>query len=203
MPRVSEQYRLAKRDHILAAARTCFARNGFHQTSMTDLLAEADMSAGAFYGYFKSKNEVITAIAEQVMDAFASEVATLLAETPAPGIDDVMIRMLGVVDHLAPTYGKLGLQVWGEAQRNNELAHIARERMLVFQEVLGGLAARAQADGQLPADVDAATAGKLVLAVLLGYLVQRLVVGDMNSQQLGATIAALSVPLASGGVARS
>ncbi|HEY9407971.1 MAG TPA: helix-turn-helix domain-containing protein, partial [Jiangellaceae bacterium] len=52
MPRVSEAHLAARRDQILQAAWTCFARDGFHATSMQDVFAEAGLSAGAVYRYF-------------------------------------------------------------------------------------------------------------------------------------------------------
>src|SRR5260370_36600230 len=65
MPKVSGEYRQERRAQILAAARRCFIRQGFQETSMADLLAEAGLSSGAVYNYFSSKEEVILAIAEQ------------------------------------------------------------------------------------------------------------------------------------------
>lgn len=41
MPRVSQQYKDDQRAEILAAARSCFVRNGFHRTSMQDVFTEA------------------------------------------------------------------------------------------------------------------------------------------------------------------
>ncbi|MGW1752180.1 TetR family transcriptional regulator [Streptomyces sp. NPDC002092] len=47
MPRITPERREAKRAEIVAAARRCFARGGFHQTSMPDIAAAAGVSAGA------------------------------------------------------------------------------------------------------------------------------------------------------------
>ena len=63
MPRITPERREAKRAEIVAAARRCFSRDGFHQTSMPDIAAEAGVSAGAPYRYFASKEEIILAIA--------------------------------------------------------------------------------------------------------------------------------------------
>ncbi|HEY0718123.1 MAG TPA: helix-turn-helix domain-containing protein, partial [Streptosporangiaceae bacterium] len=52
MPKVTQQYRDARRDQILSAARRCFLRDGFHVTSMQDLFAESGLSSGAVYRYF-------------------------------------------------------------------------------------------------------------------------------------------------------
>ena len=63
MPRVSEAHLAARRQQILDAARVCFTRNGFHATSMQDVIAEAGLSVGAVYRYFRSKEELVAAIA--------------------------------------------------------------------------------------------------------------------------------------------
>ncbi|HET6921453.1 MAG TPA: TetR family transcriptional regulator, partial [Jiangellaceae bacterium] len=44
VPRVSDAHRELRREQILDAARRKFARNGFHQTSMQDILGEAQLS---------------------------------------------------------------------------------------------------------------------------------------------------------------
>ena len=54
---------LDRRQQILEAAMLCFAKCGFHQTSMHDISAEAGISVGLIYRYFKNKEEVIAALA--------------------------------------------------------------------------------------------------------------------------------------------
>src|ERR1700759_1025601 len=63
VPRISAERRQANRAQIVAAARRCFSRQGFHQTSMPDIAAEAGVSVGAPYRYFSSKEEIILEIA--------------------------------------------------------------------------------------------------------------------------------------------
>jgi TetR/AcrR family transcriptional regulator, repressor for uid operon len=58
-----------RRAEILQAAATCFIRRGFHQTSMKELCAEAQLSPGLLYHYFTSKDEIIVAIAEEAHKA--------------------------------------------------------------------------------------------------------------------------------------
>lgn len=53
-----------RRRQILDAARHCFARSGFHGASMQEICAEAKMSPGGLYRYFRSKDDMIEAIAE-------------------------------------------------------------------------------------------------------------------------------------------
>jgi len=48
-----------RRRQILRAAMTCFARRGFHLTTMNDISAGADISVGLIYRYFESKDAII------------------------------------------------------------------------------------------------------------------------------------------------
>jgi len=54
-----------RRSQILDAALVCFARRGFHQTSMHDISAEAGISVGLIYRYFENKEAVISAMADR------------------------------------------------------------------------------------------------------------------------------------------
>src|SRR5438552_15614867 len=56
---------LDRRSQILDAALVCFAKRGFHQTSMHDISAEAGISVGLIYRYFENKEAVISAMADR------------------------------------------------------------------------------------------------------------------------------------------
>lgn len=65
MPKLSEEALQARRDQILEAAVRCFCRLGYQGTTMRDIFEEAELSAGAVYNYFQSKEEIIQAVAER------------------------------------------------------------------------------------------------------------------------------------------
>src|SRR5689334_16492171 len=65
MPKLKPETMAARRDEILQAAAACFARQGFHQTTIADVIAESGLSAGCIYGHFAGKEELIQAIGEQ------------------------------------------------------------------------------------------------------------------------------------------
>ncbi len=80
MRRANVQLQADRRSEILAAAQACFARSGFHQTSMQEICAEAGMSPGNLYRYFRSKEDIIAGIAErdraEAAQQFAASIAT-------------------------------------------------------------------------------------------------------------------------------
>jgi AcrR family transcriptional regulator len=126
MPRVSEAHLAARRQQILDAARTCFLRNGFHVTSMQDVIAEAGLSVGAVYRYFKSKNDIVEAIAEQYASLVSDLLAALVAD-PDRSLVDVMQGAVGVIDANIGPDGpmRLAVQVWAEALRDDRVGEIA------------------------------------------------------------------------------
>jgi len=56
-----------RRRQILEAALACFARKGYHQTTMDDIAAQLPFSKGLLYYYFKTKRELFLAILENWM----------------------------------------------------------------------------------------------------------------------------------------
>src|SRR5437588_7439651 len=61
-PDVSEE----RREQILDAAGAVFARMGVHDSRMDDIVEQADLSKGALYWYFKSKEDLVTAFIERL-----------------------------------------------------------------------------------------------------------------------------------------
>src|ERR1700729_2053339 len=65
MPKIAEQIRAARRDQIITAGLACFARSGYHATTMADVAAQAGVSKGTPYLYFDSKQALFLALHEQ------------------------------------------------------------------------------------------------------------------------------------------
>ena len=77
MPKLKPDVQRARSEHILDAAERCFARAGFHRTSIHDICKEAGISPGALYVYFDSKEALIAGISERDRAEFAERLATL------------------------------------------------------------------------------------------------------------------------------
>lgn len=65
MPKIAEEARAARRDQIIAAAAECFARSGYHVTTMADIAEAAGVSKGTPYLYFSSKEALFLALYEE------------------------------------------------------------------------------------------------------------------------------------------
>jgi AcrR family transcriptional regulator len=202
MPRVSEQHLAARRQQIIDAAATCFVRDGFHGTSMQDVIREADLSVGAFYRYFRSKTELIRAIAEQVVSELIEDFDALVAVDPPPPLLDVIRAGLQTADKRVDgdQRAKIALQVWGEAVRDPELGDLVAGIYRQIRSRFTAIARRARDAGQLEPGTDPEAAGAALFGLLQGYLLQRLLVGHLDIDTYASGIAALFTahPSASG-----
>jgi AcrR family transcriptional regulator len=58
----------ARRDTIVDVSARVFARGGYHATGITELCVANDLGKGALYHYIGSKEELLAAIHDRVMD---------------------------------------------------------------------------------------------------------------------------------------
>ena len=95
----------------VAEAARVFAQQGYDQTSVPELAQRLGLAAGSLYHYFASKEELLIAICDQLMDPLLAQAQQLLA-TPEPA--EVQLRAL--------------VRLW--------VAHVIanRDHMLVFQQ---------------------------------------------------------------------
>jgi AcrR family transcriptional regulator len=115
----------ARRAQILAAARDCFRRQGFHGASIAQICKEAGMSAGHIYHYFENKEAIIAAIVEQDLDRLLAMTAELrAAHDIVPALSACAAS--GLRDNLDAEAAALKLEIVAEAARNPRVAEIVR-----------------------------------------------------------------------------
>lgn len=192
MPRVSPEHLDERRRQILAAARRCFVRNGFHGTSMQDVFAESGLSAGAVYRYFAGKEEIIGAIAANALGELGAAVQALLADDAGLPLEEAVGRILATLErlddeHVAP----VAVQTWGESLRSPALAALVEETVVGVTEVIRRLVAAYRERGQLPDGVSDEQLAKLLVAVMQGFAVRHAVLGDVDAGEFEAALGAL------------
>src|SRR6058998_4036386 len=86
--RVDQRTRAARaqgresRDELLTAALRVFAQRGYREAGVDEIAAEAGYSKGALYWHFSGKEELLTALLEERIDAPMRERIALLASAP-------------------------------------------------------------------------------------------------------------------------
>ena len=77
-----EQTKASNRAAILDAARGAFGELGYGAASVRDIVRRTDLSVGAFYNYFRSKEEVYEALADDGARRFRPRLKALRETAP-------------------------------------------------------------------------------------------------------------------------
>jgi AcrR family transcriptional regulator len=173
MPKLKPAIQQARRDHILDAAEKCFARAGFHRTTIQDICRQAGVSSGALYVYFDSKEALIAGICERDRAEFAERL-TALADAP-----DFLQALNELGEHYfvhQPAYKNLlCLEIGVESTRNARVAEIHRG---VDEFVTAGfekLLRRMQDEGRIAPELEIATLARMLAVIGDGLFWRRAV----------------------------
>lgn len=176
MPRVRPEHKAERRAQIIAAARACFARAGFHRTTLQDVFAEAGLSAGCVYNYFQSKEELVLAIAD---DRHQDERRALAGGSKT---QDPVEGLHKIAKHFAETYlsadgderRRIAIQTWSEAMLDKAVLASVLEGVDAPRTQLAALIRRGQALKTISASLDANAVARTMIALLHGFLLQKL-----------------------------
>jgi TetR/AcrR family transcriptional regulator, fatty acid metabolism regulator protein len=141
-----------RKNHILDAAASVFAGRGYHQTRMDDIVQESGLSKGAIYWYFKSKDDLFTALIERIFSQEVREIQALLdADTP------IALRLLDFTRmvihdmHQFETLGVLPLiyEFYAETFRHEKLQHFLQTYYHTSSDLLSRLIQQGIAQGEI------------------------------------------------------
>lgn len=191
MPKVSEEHREARREEIIAAALRAFAAKGFTRASMADIIAESGLSAGAIYGHFSGKQELLAACATEVLTRRRNEIGAAIEQgrPPAPG-EAIALLVRGMVREGIDT--RVLVQVWAEAAVDPELRRIANTALGIIR---GAFERTLRAwfemhPEQAPRGIDEAVRSLVPVLTGLGqgFILQRTLVDGFDEDAYLATI---------------
>lgn len=190
MPKVSEDHRERRREQIALAAMRCFARKGFEGTSMADIIAESELSAGAIYLHYTNKNDLVAHVVGDVLRARNADLVRLVALDPLPHPADVMRTFVNGLSAV-PGGANMVVQVWAIAAREPSLA----ELILDFVTELRGLYEqflvrwfRQAGWAEEPAVRRAAEFSPVMIGICQGYILQSAVVPGFDAERYIETV---------------
>lgn len=178
MPRIAEATRAARREQIIAAALACFARSGYHATTMADVAVQAGVSKGTPYLYFASKEALFLALHEQWDCQLGERVSAAVAALPEPERDSprrilhaIAAAIAAHVTEQAETCRVL-MEARALAAHEAALADPVRAADARTHQQLETLIGAGIQAGEWPAGTDPALAARLFTAGLHGLMAQ-------------------------------
>jgi AcrR family transcriptional regulator len=175
MPKVKPETSLARRDEILEAAEICFARQGFHQATIRDVIRESGLSAGCIYGHFATKEDLIQAIGER------RHTRDAILLSPRDDSMDPMTTLRSIARNFLMDLQnedglrtrRVGLQLWAEALRNEEVRTQVTVGIHVPISAIIKLLQRGQRLGLVSKKVDPAIIARTIVSMFQGFVLQR------------------------------
>jgi TetR/AcrR family transcriptional repressor of uid operon len=156
---------------LLAAAAACFARRGFHRTTMDEIAREAGVSAGLIYRHFAGKDQLIVAIVEQHRAEQLDRIAAAAAQpTLAAALDTLADADLAA--GAARADGLLVAEVIAEALRNPEVEQVVRAGDDAVRVALAEILAAAQRRNEIDRARDPLLTAEFLLALGEGTLLR-------------------------------
>lgn len=74
-------------NEILDVAEPLFYSNGYHETTITDIVKKMGVAQGFIYYYFKSKEEILEALLKRVLVTFMSEIDSMVYDPSVSPLD--------------------------------------------------------------------------------------------------------------------
>jgi AcrR family transcriptional regulator len=172
VPKVSPTHEQRRREQILDAALACFARQGYHTTSIGDIVRESGLSVGALYTYYPAKEELFLAVASRRTQQALGRLKQLFQQ-PGGIVDKAEDAATVFFDQLQDelgSYARVSSEFWNAATLSEQLQ---RQREWLCESVRGfvrELLSEAKRRGEIRQDVDIPAMTELIMALNDGLL---------------------------------
>ena len=198
MPRITDERREARREQVLEAARACLQEHGLEAVSMEMIIARSGLSTGAVYGYFKGKDEIISAVVTDGTAAMGRQLAPVLKDPEPPPLPEFMEQLLRTIadfgqdKHDGIDRLLVSLHGWSHSQSDPGLKAATRAAYRSQRELLADTVRRWQAAGTFDPGADPEGVAQLLQSIILGFVAQRALAGDADVQAHTSALEALT-----------
>lgn len=162
-----------------------FYKKGYYNTSIDDILKELDLSKGAFYYHFQSKEDFFVSIVQNMV---VRKVYTLMIEPiegkvdPATAIERCFENALATAEHNELDYGfVLGNFITEFNGRNEEISKYLKDIYKVWEVNLVTTLQKGKTDGFIARHVDSEGVASFLIASYMGI---RVLMVEGNSRML-------------------
>jgi TetR/AcrR family transcriptional repressor of uid operon len=172
-----------RQDFVLRAAEACFARRGFHATSMKEICAEAHMSPGALYRYFPAKDDIVAALIEADRSRWAAAMDALPANL---GLMAALYQLaeMGLADLQNEASSSIWVETCAEAARSPKVARTMADFYSEFETRLAALVEAAQRKREIASTDKPLPIARLIVAAFDGLLLRRCFDPDLDTVRL-------------------
>jgi len=136
MPKISQEKKRERREHILNIAFELFAEKGYSATGMRDIMKAANVSKGGIYVYFESKTAILLSIVERFDNRRHNILKSIDTTLSAEEIFNHYLRerLEGFKYEENRKWARISLEFWSLPERIPELRGIMDRRFKAYQK---------------------------------------------------------------------
>jgi AcrR family transcriptional regulator len=155
-----------RRQQIMQAALACFARKGYHKTTMDDIVAESGLSKGTLYWYFKSKDELFFSLINSFFLEMQQDIGAIFEQhLSATGKLRTMGRELASYFQEISEFLNVFFEFYMQGTLNEQLNQLFHSMLSQYRGMIAGIIEEGFKTGEFK-EVDA---DQLALAVMAAY----------------------------------
>jgi AcrR family transcriptional regulator len=198
MPKVSEAHAEARRLQIIEAACICFARKGFHASTIQEICSTAGLSAGAVYSYFSGKNELIHAL---VNESVKSNEALFKEVAAKPTVRESFCELTRFflenlesgcnAGDVSYDSARIKVGLWAESVRDTEFLGELQKSYTLAIDALAAIVSRGQERREISPSLDPVSVAQTFLSLLEGFTLQRAFDGTIDRDRYMAVVETL------------
>ncbi len=179
-PLVPDSYLQDRRNQIIEAACKSFTEKGFHKATMQDVCKTAQLSPGAVYNYFSSKEDIVEAAAERNQEQITEIISTAIAENDDDPIGNVLNVFLACAKAQDVRMESLNLELYAESCRNPHIAESVQKSINAVMEKTIELVKQYQEKGLLNNQLDSTAIARVLIALYFGLVVQKTIDSEID-----------------------
>ncbi len=175
------------RNHILEAATHLFSKTGYDATGVAEICQAAGVSKGAFYHHFPSKQAVFMELLNSYLNGI--DTGFNLMRQEKQDIPQVIIQMAALAGSLfqsADLHLPIFLEFWTQANHDPHIWEAAIAPYRRYQSYFAEMIQEGIDQGSLQ-PVDARLAGRVLVSLAMGMLMQSLFDPQVTDWQIEAT----------------
>ena len=179
MPRVTPQYEQSQQKRIIDGAAQIFAERGYGLTTIDQIGQSLQLSKGAIYIYFKSKEDLFVAVLQSIYERRFTLLSTAyqLDDPISVKFDKILDRLGSLVNHDDYVFIRLWLEGFLESEHIPSLQKIKTDSHQNFYNLLYGLLQEGQLNGEINPEINLSSVTAALMAVSDGLMLHSLVQG--------------------------
>lgn len=177
-----------RRQQIMQAALACFARKGYHKTTMDDIVAESGLSKGTLYWYFKNKDDLFISLVKSYFLSIGQDISATLGQDTTASHKLRVITQETVQFFLeTKEFFNVFLEFWMLSALNEDLNQLFSNMLIQYREVLARVISQGIEAGEFK-PVDAHQLAFPVMAVYDGLAFYAMLMpGEVDIEQASQT----------------